>query len=222
MKKYFSEQVEGNFNQYMTYLIGCFVFSIGAKFFIDSHLGTDPLDVLCIGMTKHMPMTIGIASGIVAFIFLLTWSILNRKAPPLTPFFTTFSVGLLIDFWGWIELHRYTTPLLNNYVMMIIAVMLCAYASSLIIMSGIGIRIMDLVAITMMQKLDWSFFRSKMFLEIILFGSGWMLGGPVGIGTLAFLVGVGPFIQPFMVLNESRFKMNNYGLKKTATPAIGN
>jgi uncharacterized protein len=221
MKKYFSEQIEGNVTQYLTYLVGCIVFSIGARFFIDSHLGTDPLDVLCIGMTNHLPITIGIASGIVAFVFLLAWSILNRKAPPLTPFFTTFSVGLLIDFWGWAGVQHYTTAFLNPYVMMIIAVMLCAYASSLIIMSGIGIRIMDLVAITMMKKLDWSFFRAKMFLEILLFGSGWMLGGPVGVGTLAFLVGVGPFIQPFMVLNESQLKMNNYGLKK-ANLEIGN
>ena len=40
---------------------------------------------------------------------------------------------------------------------MITAVVLCAYASSLIIMSGIGIRAMDLVAITMVEKFKKQF-----------------------------------------------------------------
>lgn len=214
MKKYFLEQIEGNLTQYFTYLLGCFVFSIGAKFFIDSHLGTDPLDVLCIGLTNHLPISIGIASGLIAIVFLGWWSAWNKKLPPLAPFFTTFSVGLLIDLWNWLQIQNYTMTVFKPLWMVLIAVLLCSYASSLIIMSGIGIRIMDLVALTMINKWKWSFFRAKMFLEVLLFASGWILGGPVGIGTLAFLFGVGPFIQPFMTVNESYLKMNNHGLRR--------
>jgi uncharacterized membrane protein YczE len=213
-KRYLREQIEGNGTQYLTYLAGCFLFSVGAKFFIDSNLGTDPLDVLCIGMTKHLPISIGIASGIVAFAFLSVWSFWNRKAPPLTPFFTTFSVGLLIDLWNFLKIEQLTRPIFTPYLMLLLAVSLCAYASALIIMSGIGIRIMDLVAITMIEKWNWSFFKAKMFLEIVLFSLGWILGGPLGIGTVAFLFGVGPFIQPFMILNGKLFSMNNYGLSR--------
>jgi len=214
LQKYFENQIEGSLKQYLTYLLGCFLFSIGAKFFIDSHLGTDPLDVLCIGMTLHLPISIGVASGIVAFVFLSAWSLWNRKAPPLTPFFTTLSVGFLIDLWNFLKIESFTGPLLNSYVMLMIAVALCAYASALIIMSGIGIRIMDLVAISMVKKWNWSFFQAKMSLELLMFGVGWALGGPVGIGTIAFLFGVGPFIQPFMALNSKAFLMTNHGLAK--------
>ena len=216
MKTYFQEQIKGTSRQWLTYLLGCFIFSIGAKFFIDSHLGTDPLDVLCIGMTKHLPITIGIASGIIAFAFLAIWSAWNRKAPPLAPFFTTFSVGLLIDLWNSLQIQNYTAPVLSPIILVIIAVLLCSYASSLIIISGIGIRIMDLVAITIIKKWSWNFLQAKMFLELLLFTTGWILGGPVGVGTLAFLLGVGPFIQPFMAFNESYLKMNNYGLCRAA------
>ena len=128
-----------------------------------------------------------------------------------------FSVGLLIDLWNLLKLETYTRPFLSPYLMLIIAVGLCAYASALIIISEIGIRIMDLVAITMVQKWDWSFFKAKMFLEILLFSSGWILGGPVGVGTMAFLFGVGPFIQPFMQFNEKVLSMRNYGLARPQT-----
>ena len=32
-------------NQYLVYLIGCLLFSLGAVCFIEARLGTDPLDV---------------------------------------------------------------------------------------------------------------------------------------------------------------------------------
>ncbi len=219
MKKYFLSQFEASATRYLTYLAGCLLFSVGAKLFIDSHLGTDPLDVLCIGMTKHLPITIGIASGIVAILFLATWSLWNKKTPPLTPFFTTFSVGCLIDLWNWLQVQKLTMSFLHPSWMLVLGVLLCAYASSLIIMSGIGIRIMDLVAITIVERWGWSFFKAKMLLEVILFTSGWALGGPIGVGTLAFLMVVGPFIQPFMTLNSRHFDMINYGIAKSRNAA---
>ncbi len=220
LKNYFCVQFKASFSRYMTYFAGCLIFSIGAKLFIDSRLGTDPLDVLCIGMTKHLPISIGIASGIIAILFLGSWSLWNQKTPPLTPFFTTFSVGCLIDLWNWLAIQKLTMSYIQPAWMLVLGVLLCAYASSLIIMSGIGIRIMDLVAITIVEKWGWSFFKAKMLLEVILFTSGWVLDGPIGVGTLAFLVVVGPFIQPFMSLNERQFEMTNYGLSKRQGMAV--
>jgi hypothetical protein len=91
---------------------------------------------------------------------------------------------------------------------------MCSYASALIIMSGVGIRIMDLVAITMVERLGWSFFRAKMTLEVALFSVGWMLGGPIGVTTLMFLIFVGPFIQPFMWANSAYLGIPNHGIRQ--------
>lgn len=198
--------------QIIMYLFGCSLFSIGAKFFIDSQLGTDPLDVLVIGMNLHLHLGMGICSSIVAIFFLTWWTIWNKKFPPFTPFVTTALVGFLIDLWNFLIIESYTTQLLSPYPMLIIGLFICSYASSLIIMSGIGIRIMDLVALTMIKKWNWSFFRSKMSLEIGLFSIGWLLGGPIGVTTILFLFIVGPFIQPFMIFNSSFFSLPNYGL----------
>jgi uncharacterized membrane protein YczE len=205
------------FHQFMMYTLGCVLFSFGAKFFIDSKLGVDPLDVLCIGMTKHLPITIGIAAGIVAIVFLSIWSLWNRKFPPIMPFFTTFIVGNCIDLWNHLHIQTYTSQAFSSYQMLIVGLMLCSYASSFIIMSGIGIRIMDLVSITIVEKWNWSFFQGKMLLEVIMFSIGYVLGGPVGIGTLGFLCLVGTMIQPFMIFNNRYFKLPNHGIAKYNT-----
>ena len=63
---------------------------------------------------------------------------------------------------------------------------------------------------------------AKIFLELLLFSTGYLLGGPVGVGTLAFLGLVGPLIQPLMIANNKLFNFKNYGLDppKTNIPEV--
>ncbi|CAH2903956.1 MAG: hypothetical protein PCALPYG88_6910 [uncultured Paraburkholderia sp.] len=194
------------------YCLGCLVFSFGAKFFIDGRLGTDPLDVLVIGLNHHLHAGMGICSSLVAGIFLAWWTLWNRRIPPLTPFVTSAAVGFLIDLWTWLAITSGMTAALSPYLILFMGLFLCAYGSSLIIMSGIGIRIMDLVALTMIREWNWSFFRAKMSVEVCLFITGWLLGGPLGFATLMFLVCVGPSIQPCMTLNQYWLHLPNCGL----------
>ncbi|UXH76095.1 YczE/YyaS/YitT family protein [Roseateles amylovorans] len=203
--------------QLLMYAAGCVLFSIGAKFFIDARLGTDPLDVLVIGMNHYLQLGMGGCSAIVAVVLLTWWVLWNRRFPPLMPFVTTAAVGYLIDLWNWLRIERYTAIPDAPLVQVVLGLILCAYASSLIIMSGVGIRIMDLVAITMMEKLGYSFFRAKMTLEISLFATGWLLGGPVGVATVMFLFLVGPLIQPFIALNSSVMRWKNFGFERATS-----
>lgn len=200
--------------QIVLYLLGCVLFSIGAKFFIDAKLGTDPLDVLVIGMNGYLHIGMGGCSAIVAVVLLSWWAIWNMQIPPLTPFLTTAMVGYLLDLWNYVHLEHYTDSAYGSVMMVIAGLFICSYASSLIIMSGIGIRIMDLLAITMVQKWRHSFFRAKMTLEVGLFASGWLLGGPVGLATVMFLLLVGPFIQPFIIINTTILKIENLGFSR--------
>ena len=227
-RDYLHEPLDWRRYQVLMYVLGLVLFSLGAKGFIDAKLGTDPLDVLVIGLNHHLGVGLGVCSSLVAVAFLTWWMAWNRKLPPLTPFVSTSAVGFLLDFWNAIGLERHTIdalPVIDVNVLGhpvnlsavgldAVSLLVCSYASSLIIMSGIGIRIMDLVAITMIQKWGWSFFRSKMVLEIGLFSSGWALGGPMGVTTVMFLFLVGPFIQPFMWMNATYFNLPNHGIQR--------
>ena len=154
---------------------------------------------------------------------LAIWAVWNKKIPILSPFVTFVLCGRLIDFGKKHELASYVPY--TKWPLMLTAVVLCAYASSLIIMSGIGIRAIDLVAITMVQKFKKEFWIFKTLLEVLILFSGWlMLGRPgiklrpgvgvvMGVGTLFFVVFVDLLIQPFMAANANYLKMKNHGLR---------
>lgn len=233
LKDYLNEPLDWRRYQVAMYVFGIVLFSLGAKGFIDAKLGTDPLDVLVIGMNRHLGLGLGLCSSLVAILFLTWWVLWNHKLPPLTPFVSTAAVGFLLDFWNAVELQRYTIGAVSELNVEIfglvvnlwavgldvVSLLLCSYASALIIMSGIGIRIMDLVAITMMERWGWTFFRAKMLLEIGLFTSGWLLGGPMGVTTVLFLFLVGPFIQPFMWVNATYLNLPNHGIRTAIAEA---
>lgn len=198
--------------RYAVYLTGCLLFSCGAAFFIHADLGTDPLDVFALGLLEHAPLTIGIAQALVAVVCLAVWAGWNRRRPPVSPFVTFFLCGSVIDVLRAVDAAG-QVPVPPG-ALMLLGVLLCTYGSALIIMSGIGIRAMDLVAISMTHRWRWPFWVAKGSLELILLVSGYLLGGPVGLGTVCFLVFVDTLIQPCMWLNTRLFSLRNHGLDR--------
>ena len=210
--------------RFATYLLGCIGFSFGVCSFAQAGLGADPLYVFSTGIQKLLNFnSYAIAEGGFAAVMLAIWAIWNKRLPIISPFVTFVLCGRLIDFGKKHEIASHMP--FTHWPLMIMAVVLCAYASSLIIMSGIGIRAMDLVAITMVEKFRREFWIFKTALEVALLGLGWlMLGTPgvqlqpgegivMGIGTLFFVVFVDLLIQPFMTANRTILGMNNHGLR---------
>jgi uncharacterized membrane protein YczE len=194
--------------KYILYILGCVLFAAGATLFITSNLGTDPLDVLAIGMKNSYGWLIGTTQSVFAILCLLFWSMLNKwKFPPISTFLTFFICGYLID--GFLYLLDYK-HIFSPFLEMLAGVILCTQASALIIMSGFGIRAMDLVAISLAQITKKPFWFYKGVAEVLLLISGWLLGGVVGIGTVFFLVFVGWLIQPCIRFNV-KLGVPNYG-----------
>ena len=196
----------------LVYLAGCLSFSLGAHFFIQSRLGTDPLDVFSLGVLRHLPLTIGIVQATVAAVCIGVWAVWNRRRPVVSPFITFFLCGSLIDVFQWTGLAA-KMGLTAHYPLVFLGALLCAHASALIIMSGFGIRAIDLVAITIRHRLSWPFWAGKGTIEGILLVTGWLLGGPVGVGTVIFLASVDLLIEPFVIFNQRYLAIPDHGLR---------
>jgi uncharacterized protein len=203
----------------LTWFLGCVLFSLGVKFFIDSGMGTDPLHAMIIGAVNRLDIPyvkIGAIELVVVVISLAVWCVWNKRFPILTVtsvFFTMGVVGYLVDLWNYIHLEGITANIRQPWTLCVFGLVADAYASALIIMSGFGIRNMDLLAITFVQKLGWPFIAAKMLFEVGFVIVAWLTGGPVGVATLLFVLIVGSLIQPFMAFNANAFGLTNYGMR---------
>lgn len=196
--------------QYALYLAGCVIFAIGATCFIEAGLGTDPLDVFALGLRDVSPLTVGMAQGLFAAVMLAIWAGMKRAVPSIWPFITFFFCGTMIDLW--LHFGVLGRSMLPDTGLMLVGVALCALGSAYIIMSGIGIRAMDLVAIALVERTGRPFWLFKAGAEVLLLAMGWALGGPIGVGTMFFLIFVGLLIQPVMTLNGRLVGLPNHAL----------
>ena len=203
--------------QYMLYLAGCVSFALGATCFIEADLGTDPLDVFALGLRDLTSLTIGMAQGLFAALMLAIWAGLERRVPSVWPFITFFFCGTMIDLWLHTGMLGRTS--ISDAALMLVGVALCAWGSAYIIMSGIGIRAMDLVALALAERTRRPFWLFKAIAEAALLAAGWALGGPIGIGTVFFLVFVGFLIQPVMTFNGRVVGLPNHALGHLQRPA---
>lgn len=206
--------------QLAMYVCGCILFSLGVKLFIESGMGTDPLHAMIIGIvdTIDQPfLRIGLVESGITGLFLLVWAVWNKRFPPLMTFVTMAAVGFMIDFWNLVGVGIF--HMLPPIELMLLALLIDAYASALIILSGVGIRIMDLVAISMVQKWGWTFLKAKLLFEVSFVLIAMAFGGPIGVGTLAFVAIVGTLVPPMMWFSVRYFNMPNHGLPNLQQPA---
>jgi uncharacterized protein len=198
------------------YLTGCVCFSLGVKLFIDADLGVDPFHAMTLGLVEVVAvpaLQVGFFDGMVTLALLILWMAWNKRLPPISTFITMVLIGGLIDLWNWLGIEAVTGSLGSRLLPMLIGLVLNAYGSALIIMSGIGIRVVDLVALTLVSHLGWRFFLAKLSLEAGFLATGFLLGGPVGIAALAFVLVVGPFVEPLIWANQRFLKLPDYGLR---------
>jgi uncharacterized protein (TIRG00374 family) len=198
------------------YLTGCVCFSLGVKLFIDADLGVDPFHAMTLGLVRVVDvpyLQVGFMDASVTLVLLILWMAWNKRLPPLSTFITMVLVGGLIDLWSWLGIEADTGSLGSRVLPMLAGLVLNAYGSALIIMSGIGIRVVDLVALTLVNRLGWRFYRAKLSLEAGFLAIGFVLGGPVGIAALAFVLVVGPFVEPLIWANQRFLKLPDYGLR---------
>lgn len=199
------------------YLCGCLCFSLGVKLFINADLGVDPFHAMTIGLVGAVGvpyLQIGFMDGLATFALLVVWMVWNRKLPPLMIFVTMVLIGGLIDVWNWLALERMIDPLGPRALPLLAGLGLTAYGSALIIMSGIGIRVVDLVALTMVNRLGCRFYLAKLALEASFLVTGIILGGPIGIAAFAFVCVVGPFVEPLIWANRRFLNLPDYGLRR--------
>lgn len=126
---------------------------------------------------------------------MLMWIPLRQK-PGLGTLCNIFVIGLALD--ASLALLPDAEGLAARAAMMAAGVVLNAVASAAYIGAGMGPGPRDGLMTGLNRRLGWSIRVSRLTIEIIVLSSGWLLGGAVGVGTVAYALAIGPLIQVFL------------------------
>ena len=175
--------------------VSLFVNGFGVYLTIQANIGAGPWDVLNLGLSRTLGILYGNAAIAVSFTILLI-DILLREPIGIAMFIDAVVVGKAVDFFNRLQLVAPCQSLLTAVPVMLAGLIVLAYTQYAYMMVSLGCGPRDTLMVGLAKRLK----RLPIGLvSISLLGTatliGWLLGGPVGIGTLICAFCAGPIMQ---------------------------
>jgi uncharacterized membrane protein YczE len=186
-------------------LTGLVLFGAGLWLGLMAHLGVGPWDVLTGGLARHLGTPFGrTAIGISVVVLLI--GLACRVRPGVGTVLNVFLVGATVDVLlgrGWLS-GVADGPLAVRVLVTAAGIATVAIGSALYLGAHLGPGPRDGLMVALVARTGWSVGRCRALLECGVLVLGVVLGGPVGLGTLAFALGIGPAVQlAFRVLRQT-------------------
>jgi len=173
--------------------IGFLLFGLAIDVIVKASLGLDSWDVLQMALTYHLPITLGESSIGVALIVVLLDIILRE---PLG--WGTIANSVFIGVWVDLLMPHVPTvpeliPLQIAYILLGTLIMGFATAIYIGVDAGAGPRDTLMLGVSRVGRVSVRVARTC--IEITAVALGWLLGGPVWVGTLIAAFAIGPAVQ---------------------------
>jgi len=183
--------------------VSLFVNGFGVYLTIQANIGAGPWDVLNLGLSKTLGILYGTAS-IAVSCTILGIDVLLKEPIGIAMFIDAVVVGKSVDFFNHIQAVPPPSSLLTGIPLMLVGLVIMAYTQFTYMSAALGCGPRDtmLVGVTKRVKQIPIGAVSIVLLSLATF-IGWLLGGPVGVGTLICAFCTGPIIQ--MAFHSVRF-----------------
>ncbi|MCL1700382.1 YitT family protein [Lysinibacillus sp. Bpr_S20] len=192
------------FTRCLFFLTGILLLSLGITLTIKGQVfGVGSWDVLHIGLAKTLGLTIGTWSILIGLAIIAFDMVVTKKFPLPGTFIDMFLAGIFID------IFNYWIPEIDGFWMQLLSyisgLVLLGWGCGMYMVANLGIGPRDSLMLLMVHKLGWSVTRSRTTMEVTVAILGFLLGGPIGIGTALMAFGLGPIVQFALTFNEKLF-----------------
>ncbi|MER2192757.1 MAG: YitT family protein [Solibacillus sp.] len=181
--------------QWIFYVVGITVMSLGITLTIKGEVfGVSPWDVLHIGLYQNFGLTIGQWGILTGLMIVVSTSLYMKRLPRIATWINMISIGLLIDLFNWLLPNA--TVFAAELAYFIVGFFVLSIGCGLYISANLGAGPRDTVMMIITERFGGTVRRARMIMEVFAVTLGWLLGGPVGIGTIVLALGTGYIIQP--------------------------
>lgn len=173
-------------------VIGLWLFGAGEAAIVDAQLGNSPWTVLAQGVALQLPLGIGAATIAISFLVLLAWIPLGQR-PGLGTILNALLIGLAID--TTLPLLPETDAASARAALLVGGIALVSLGSGLYLTSHLGPGPRDGLMTGLSRRTGRSLRLWRTVIELSALTAGFLLGGVLGVGTLAFALLIGPGVQ---------------------------
>ena len=178
-------------------IVGLYLFGLGIAFQIRATLGLAPWDVFGQGLANITGLSFGLATVLASAMILLLWIPLKQK-PGLGTIFNALLIGPFIDLSLGFVPSAADWGIVGQIGWYVLGMSIIALGTGIYIGARLGPGPRDGLMTGSVKKFGKPVWIVRTVLEGGATLIGLALGGPAGLGTLLFVIGIGPMVQVSM------------------------
>jgi uncharacterized membrane protein YczE len=175
-------------------MIGLILFGAGIALMVEAGLGLGPWEALHQGIARQAGLEIGTVSILLGIPILALWWPLGER-PGIGTLLNVLCIGASTN----VAIALLPTPpedaTLVRLAVMAAGIVVIAIGSAIYLSTDLGPGPRDGLMTGAAMRFGWSIRRARTAIELTVLVIGWALGGTVGLGTVAFALGIGPLLQ---------------------------
>lgn len=193
-------------------LVGLLLYGVALGLMVRGGIGVSPWDVLALGLAGQSGIGYGTITVLVSLVVMLLWIPLRQRVGVGTVL-NAFLVGPSADVT--LALIPAQPSIWVGAPMFVVGLVLLAFATGLYIAASFGPGPRDGLMTGLVRVTGWRVWIVRTLIEGGVLVVGFLLGGPVGVGTVLFALGVGPLIGWFL----PRISRRREGRSRRLAPA---
>lgn len=184
--------------RWLFFTAGLMVIGLGIAMTIrGKSYGLGSWDVFHMGLFYHFGLSVGTWSIIVGLTIIILTALILKQLPRIGTFCNMVFTGLFIDLFNGI-LPTNVEGMTLEGVYFVIGTVLIGAGCAIYVSANLGAGPRDSLMLIMVDKLKFSITVARTLMEVFAAGLGYLMGGPIGIGTVIMVFVLGPVIQFFL------------------------
>ncbi len=174
---------------------GLLLFGLGVHLTIQANIGAAPWDAFSLGLSSTFGMSFGNAAVLVSFL-VVGIDLLLREKIGIGMILDAVIVGKTVDFLNWTGLIPQMHSPIAGAIFMVLGMTVSGFSQAIYMRAALGCGPRDTLLVGLSRRLDrLPIGAVSICIQATVALAGFLLGGPIGIGTLMFVLLQGPVMQ---------------------------
>ncbi len=171
--------------------LGLLLNAFGIRLIVFAALGTYPIDGVAVALYNIFGLSVGIWLNIDSVILVLAAAFIAGEKPNLYCFAVSVLFGFLYDFWSIVlfdSLSAFTFSIGVRTALFVLGAVINAVGASIYLCPGWPVSALDNLMLSVKNRFNLSFQKSRLLMEACIAVVAFVLGGPLGLGTLVLVL----------------------------------
>ncbi|WP_411843261.1 YczE/YyaS/YitT family protein [Salinicoccus sp. HZC-1] len=188
--------------RWLFYVVGLVILALGIALTIKGRLlGLASWDVLHYGLWQTFGLTIGSWAIITGAVIVFLTALGTKRWPRIGVYINMVAIGVFIDIFNWL------LPEVSGWVahslIFALGLFVMAFGVAFYITPNLGAGPRDTLMLVLVEKFNMKLSMARNVMELGAAVLGFILGGPVFVGTVIIIIALGRLIEVFLPVTRS-------------------